>query len=116
MTMRDHLFLLDPLFADPALPGRSFYCRDCITVDGLLAAFPDKGQTLDIIRLPYPRPRPAVIALLGKANQNLPVLVLAEDAPDELADGEYDGVRFVGDLKRLLHALHVRHGFPEAHP
>ena len=114
--MRDRLFLLDPLFEDPALPGRNFYCRDCITVDGLLAAYPEQAAKLDIIRIGYPRPRNAVIAALGEPNQNLPVLVLADDAPGELADGEHQGTRFVGDFKRLLHALHVRHGFPEAHP
>jgi hypothetical protein len=114
--MRDRLFLLDPLFDDPALPGRNFYCRDCITVDGLLANFPEQAATLEVIRIAYPRPRNAVIAAIGEANQNLPVLVLADDAPGELADGEHDGTRFVGDFKRLLHALHARHGFPEPHP
>lgn len=114
--MTDRLFLLDPLFDDPALPGRNFYCRDCITIDGLLAGFPEQAATLDVIRIAYPRPRNAVIAAIGEANQNLPVLVLADNAPHELADGEHQGTRFVGDFKRLLHALHVRHGFPEAHP
>ena len=114
--MRDRVFLLDPLFDDPALPGQNFYCRDCITVDGLLANFPDQAATLEVIRIAFRRPRNAVIAAIGAANQNLPVLVLADDAPGELADGEHQGTRFVGDFKRLLHALHVRHGFPEAHP
>ncbi len=114
--MTDQLFLLDPLFEDPALPGRNFYCRDCIAIDGLLANVSEHAAKLEVIRIAFPRPRNAVIAAIGAANQNLPVLVLAEDAPGELADGEHDGTRFVGDLKRLLHALHVRHGFPEAHP
>ena len=114
--MRDRLFLLDPLFDDPALPGRNFYCRDCITVDGLLANFPEQAATLEVIRIAFQRPRNAVIAAIGEANQNLPVLVFADDAPPELADGEHQGTRFVGDFKRLLHALHTRHGFPEPHP
>ncbi|KGB54126.1 hypothetical protein FG91_02375 [Sphingopyxis sp. LC81] len=114
--MNDRLYLLDPLFEDPALPGRNFYCRDCITIDGLLANFPEQAATLEVIRIAFPRPRNAVIAAIGAANQNLPVLVLADDAPGELADGEHQGTHFVGDFKRLLHALHVRHGFPEAHP
>ena len=115
-TMTDQLFLLDPLFEDPALPGRRFYCRDCIALDGLLAVYPQQAANLDVIRIAFPRPRNAVIAAIGAANQNLPVLVLAKDAPAELADGEHEGTRFVGDFKRLLHALYVRHGFPEAHP
>ncbi|WP_235513481.1 MULTISPECIES: DUF3088 domain-containing protein [unclassified Sphingomonas] len=114
--MRDRLYLLDPSFADPAYPDRTFYCRDCITIDGLLARFPDKVTMLDIIRVPYPRPRDAVIAVVGEAHQNLPLLVLSANADPALADGRHDGTYFVSDLKGLLHALHVRHGFPEAHP
>jgi hypothetical protein len=114
--MNDRLYLLEPLFSDPALPGRNFYCRDCIAIDGLLANYPEQAAKLEVIRIAFPRPRNAVIAAIGEANQNLPVLVLAQDAQAGLADGEHHGTRFVGDFKRLLHALHVRHGFPEAHP
>lgn len=114
--MTDRLYLLDPLFDDPALRGRNFYCRDCIIIEGLLANFPEQAATIEVIRIAFPRPRNAVIAAIGEANQNLPVLVLADDAPAELADGEHRGTRFVGDFKRLLHVLHIRHGFPEAHP
>ncbi|WP_294324542.1 DUF3088 domain-containing protein [uncultured Sphingomonas sp.] len=114
--MRDRLYLLDPSFADPAWPDRTFYCRDCITLDGLLARFPDKATMLEVIRIPYPRPRADVIAVVGEAHQNLPLLVLAPGADPALADGRRDGTYFASDLKALLHALHVRHGFPEAHP
>lgn len=114
--MRDTLFILDPSFDDPALPGRRFHCRDCTTVDGLLAGFPDIAARLDVIRIAYPRPRQQVIDAIGEANQNLPVLVLADDADPSLADGEHGGTRFVAGLTNLLHALHARHGFPEAHP
>lgn len=113
--MTDRLYILDTQFDDPAFPDQTFYCRDCITVDGLLSAFPEAAAKLDIIRIDYPRPRQQVIALLGEENQNLPVLVLDDDAPADLADGAHEGTRFVGDLKQLLHALHVRHGFPPAH-
>ena len=60
--------------------------------------------------------RQQVIDAIGEANQNLPVLVLADDADPSLADGEHGGTRFVAGLTNLLHALHARHGFPEAHP
>jgi hypothetical protein len=85
-------------------------------VDGLLRAFPEQANGLTIIRVPYARPRDVVIAVAGEENQNLPLLVLGDDAPADLADGTHNDTRFVGDFKRLLHALHVRHGFPEAHP
>ena len=98
----DTLFLLEPEFADPALPGRSFYCKDCITIEGLLAAFPDKARNLDVIRVPYPRPRAAVVEAIGAENQNLPAFV-------------WDG-GFANEIEALLSVLHQRHGFPERHP
>jgi hypothetical protein len=100
--MRDRLFLLESRFADPMLPGREFYCRDCITIEGLLAAFPERAANIDVIRVPYPRPRAAVIEAIGEANQNLPALV-------------WDG-GFANEIEALLAALHARHGFPERHP
>lgn len=103
VSERDRLYLLEPEFDDTALPGRAFYCKDCVTVEGLLATFPDRATRLDIVRLPYPRPRIEIVALLGEANQNLPSLVLAEGG-------------FVNEIEALLAALHTRHGFPERHP
>lgn len=100
---RDRLYLLEAEFSDEALPGRAFYCKDCITIEGLLAAFPASAARLDVIRLPYPRPRTEIVALIGEENQNLPCLVLAEGG-------------FVNEIEALLAALHTRHGFPERHP
>ncbi|HMI20976.1 MAG TPA: DUF3088 family protein [Sphingomonas sp.] len=114
--VKDRLYLLENEFADPDMPGRSFYCRDCIALNGILAAFPDCGHDLEVIRVAFPRPRAAVIDAIGVDNQWLPVLVFVGDAPAELADRTHEGTHFVTDMPRLLHALHVRHGFPEAHP
>lgn len=100
---RDRLYLLEPEFSDDALPGRAFYCKDCMTVEGLLAAFPASAARLDVIRLPYSRPRAEIVALLGAENQNLPSLVLAEGG-------------FINEIEALLAALHTRHTFPERHP
>lgn len=100
---RDRLFLLDHDWADPALGGeRRFYCKDCMTVEGLLAVFPDCTANIEVIRIPWPRPRAAVVEALGEANQNLPAL-------------SWDG-GFANDIEALLLALHTRHGFPERHP
>ncbi|HEX8300432.1 DUF3088 family protein [Sphingomonas sp.] len=103
MSQRDRLYLLDPEFADPALPGKVFYCKDCATVEGLLAAFPERAATLDVVRVAFPRPRTPVIEAIGEGNQNLPCLVLAEGG-------------FVNEIEALLAVLHTRHGFPERHP
>ncbi|HEY7611294.1 MAG TPA: DUF3088 domain-containing protein [Alphaproteobacteria bacterium] len=113
---RDKLFLLRPDFEDPAYPGRRFYCWHCALMEGVLASFPELAKRLDVERVAFPRPRRAVTALVGEDHQNLPLLVLADDAPAELATGAYDGVRFVDDRDRILAALSRRHGFPLPHP
>lgn len=100
---RDTLFLLDTDWADPAYGGeRRFYCKDCVTVEGLLAAFPERARHIDVVRVAWPRPRAAVIDALGADNQNLPALV-------------WNG-GFANDIEVLLVTLHTRHGFPERHP
>jgi hypothetical protein len=105
---RDTLFLLDPDWADPALGGeRHFYCKDSITVEGLLATFPERAQNIDLVRIAWPRPRAAVIEAIGEENQNLPALVWTEE------DGS---IGFANDIETLLAALATRHGFPERHP
>jgi len=101
---KDTLFVLDTDYADPAFGGeRRFYCRDCVTVEGLLALFPERAASIDVVRVGWPRPRAAVVAALGEENQNLPALAFAEGG-------------FVNDIEGVLAALHTRHGFPERHP
>jgi hypothetical protein len=100
---RDRLFLLQHNFADPEFGGRSFYCKDCMAVEGILAAFPALATNIDVIRVPWPRPRAQVVEALGEANQNLPALVFSEGG-------------FENEIEALLAALHTRHGFPERHP
>jgi hypothetical protein len=100
---RDTLFLLDTEWADPVYGGeRTFYCKECMIVEGLLATFPERAASLDVVRVAWPRPRAAVIEAIGKDNQNLPALV-------------WDG-GFANEIEALLAALAERHGFPERHP
>jgi hypothetical protein len=113
----DRLYLLDNEFSDAEEPGRHFYCRDCMLLNGLLAAFPQKAERLEVIRVAHSRPRERVIAAVGQDNQSLPLLVLGSDGLPPAAEAqEHDGVLFINDFLPLLDALHVRHGFPEAHP
>jgi hypothetical protein len=113
---RDRLFLLKPGFEDPAYPGQRFYCWHCALLEGVLASFPELAGKIDVERIAWPRPRQGVIALVGEAHQSLPLLVLADDAPDALASGSHDGRRFVADKDAILQVLSLRHGFPEPHP
>ena len=100
---RDRLYILEREFLDPAFPSAVFYCKDCILIEGLLAMFPDCTSDLDVIRVPWPRPRPEVVAVIGVENQNLPAIVFAEGG-------------FENEIGQVLSALHSRHGFPECHP
>jgi hypothetical protein len=113
---RDKLFLLKPDFVDPAYPGQRFYCWHCALMEGVLASFPELAQRLEVERIAFPRPRQAVVALVGEARQNLPLLVLADDAPADLATGAHGGTRFVDDKDRILAVLTKRHGFPVPQP
>lgn len=97
--MKDTLFILDPLNTSPEGGGPATYCRDCIEVDGLLAMFPELAAKLDIVRVPWAKPRSAVVKALGEDNQNCPALAFAEGG-------------FVNTQDALLAALNQRHGFP----
>ncbi len=113
---RDKLYLLKPDFEDPAYPGKRFYCWHCALMEGVLASFPDLADRIDVERVSWPRPRQSVVAVVGEANQSLPLLVLADDAPNDLPSQSYEGRRFVADKDEILRVLSLRHGFPEPHP
>ena len=85
-------------------------------MEGVLASFPALAEAIDVERVAFPRPRRAVIDLIGEANQSLPVLVLADDAPQELDASVHDGRRFVAGKDAILKMLSARHGIPIPHP
>jgi hypothetical protein len=114
MTMaKDKIFLITPGFSDPAQPGETFVCPSCNQVEGLLASFPALAANIEVERVAFQRPRQPVVALLGEANQSLPLLLLADDAPADAST--HEGLRFVNDTKRILALLAERHGFPKVH-
>ncbi|MGZ9114075.1 MAG: DUF3088 domain-containing protein [Brevundimonas sp.] len=113
---RDRLFIVKPGFADPAFPGQVFYCWHCALMEGLIASFPAALGSIDIERIEWPRPRQAVIDMVGPDHQNLPLLVLADDAPAGLETGQYQGRRFVQGKDEILRAISFRCGIPDPHP
>ena len=46
----------------------------------------------------------------------VPLLMLADDAPMEIAANSYRGTRFIADKDAILTVLSRRHGVPEPHP
>jgi hypothetical protein len=113
---RDRLFLLKPDFEDPAYPGQRFYCWHCALLEGVLASFPSLQSKIDVERIAWARPRQDVVDIVGEDNQSMPLLVLAADAPEQLATGTFRGQRFVDDKDAILTVLSRRHGIPRAHP
>lgn len=68
---------------------------------------------LDVVRLGYERPRPAIIELLGEDNQDSPCLVLADPAKAaqyDLPVHEAQGRSFINDEKSILLYLSFAYG------
>jgi hypothetical protein len=114
--VRDRLFLLKPGFEDPAYPGEQFYCWHCALLEGVLVSFPSLQSKIDVERLAWPRPRQALVNVVGERHQSVPLLLLAPDASAEFATGEFQGQRFVDDKDAILDVLTRRHGIPRPHP
>ena len=112
---RDLLLLLEPGFTDPKHPGERFICPDGAPIEGLLASDPSKTSRLDIHRLPFARPREAVVAALDADHQSLPVLILGDEHPVPAGAQKLGDKHFVTDTRRILDLLAERHGFPKVH-
>lgn len=116
---RDRLFLIEPGFEDAKkdakTPGRRYYCPHCNQIEGVLATNPALAGAVEVIRVPFPRPRQPVIAVVGEANQGLPLLVLGDGKPAPDDAQTFGGARFISDTTRILELLADRHGIPYPH-
>ncbi|WP_347557510.1 DUF3088 domain-containing protein [Robbsia sp. KACC 23696] len=115
MFKRDTLYLLEAGFSDPRYPGERFLCPDGAAIEGLLASDHSRAARFDIIRVPFPKPREAVVSALDADHQGVPVFILGDehDAPDDVKT--LHGRRYVDDPARILALLAERHGFPKVH-
>jgi hypothetical protein len=111
----DRLFLLTPGFRDISHPGRFFVCPHCNAIEGLLGYFPGLSTQIEVHRVPFERPREAVVALIGEQHQSLPVLIFADDKPVPADAQIANGRRFIDDPVRILRYLADRYGFPHIH-
>ena len=115
--VRDQLFLLRP---DWSAEGRPWFCPACATVEGFLGYYPTVRDQIEVVYVPYERPRQTIVALLGEANQNAPTLVLA--APfthPDLRDGDLqsaNGRCFATDAGPVTRYLAARYGVSPPHP
>ena len=109
---KDRLFLLEPGFEDA---GGAWVCHDCTAMEGYLQQFPHLREALEVVYSPFPRPRAAVVELVGEANQGLPLLVLG-DAFDSPEARDHEGVRFVAESRPIMRYLAARYGSAPPHP
>lgn len=112
---RDTLFILAAPFEDPDLDG-TWFCNSCATMEGVLLANPHWTAAIDVKRMPYPRPRREVIALIGEANQALPVLVLADGATPPDGAKSFEGRFFLDEPKPIARYLAAAYGGAGPHP
>jgi hypothetical protein len=110
------LFLLDASFEDAAYPGQNFFCRHGALVEGVLGNFPAVRDKLNVVRVPFARPRQVVVEAIGESNQSLPVLVLPAGEASSSATGIANGHAFASGSNAILATLAERHGIPVIHP
>jgi hypothetical protein len=108
--MKDRLFMLKPDFMDQ---GKGpYFCPGCVVVEGMLSFYPALREAIDINYIDFPRPRQALIALIGEENQTCPKLVLGGEhaVPEGVAIGEADGNGFITDPLSICRYLGKTYG------
>ena len=122
MPKRDQLFLLTPDFKDARHGDRPFFCPETAMVEGMLAFYPKLRAQVDIHYIGFDKPRAAIVALLGEAVQNCPVIVLGEDSlatfesrPD-VKVGESSGLAYISKDVEICRYLSHRYGAGVPHP
>jgi len=113
---RDTLFVLRPGFTDK---GKPWFCPYSAQVVGFLHYYPEITETLEIIELDFPKPREAIVELIGKDHQSAPMLVLHEETNPEKVEGvdigEAKGRKFVEKTIQILKYLAATRGVPGPH-
>jgi hypothetical protein len=112
---RDTLILLRPDFLDQ---GTRWFCPYSAQVRGMLAYYPELADSLEVVEVDFARPRELLAELLGDGGKSLPVLVLHESSPTEVAGvnvAEAQGRRYVDKTIEILRYLAVTRGTSPPH-
>jgi hypothetical protein len=114
-AQRDVLFILRAPFEDRALEG-TWFCAACAMIEGALLANPHWANHIDVRRMPFPRPREEMIALIGEANQSMPALVLADPSMAPPGAERFEGRAFLVEPKAIARYLAGVYGGAGPHP
>ena len=112
--MKDTLYLLAPDFKDQ---GETYFCPYSAQVTGFLAYYPQLRDTVDVVELPFEKPRRPLSDVLGEEHQAPPMLVLAGEpvAVPRVTVGHANGRYFVGKTIEILRYLAATRGVPTPH-
>ena len=114
--MSNKLMLLKLPFKDSDLSDDTYFCWNCLLLEGLLSQFPEALWELEVSRHDFPRPRAEVVDVVGDANQSLPTLVLGEGVLMGQETGTFNETRFVKGKDQILSALAQIYAIPVQHP
>lgn len=99
----EKLFLLKPDFQDINRDAENkYFCPPCTMIEGLLSFYPRLRNELEVHYVDFQRPRPAIVDLIGEANQSCPVLI------------KEDGT-FINELDDIIQYLTENHRIGQAH-
>jgi hypothetical protein len=111
--MKDKLFIMKPGFVNAGLGP--YYCGDSVSVEGLLGFFPHLRDEVDVVYIDFPRPRSAIVDLIGEDNQSVPVLVIApSQEPSDEKLQTANGLSFISDERAIRDYLSTKFALPQA--
>jgi hypothetical protein len=112
--VKDRLYLLKPNFLDQ---GKIYFCPGCAQVEGMLSFYPALRDKIEVFYIAFPRPRPSLVAEIGKDNQSCPKLVLGEEhgIPQGVTISEAKGHRFIAAPLEICRYFASAYGVGEPH-
>lgn len=112
--MQDRLFVFRPGFTDQ---DTTYFCPFSAQIIGFLTYYPQVRDSLEIVELDFPKPRKALVDLVGEDHQAAPLLVLGgEPVPvPRVTVSEANGHRFVEKTIEILRYLAATRSVPGPH-
>ena len=114
------LFIIKPGFTDSNTDneGKLYYCPHCALIEGVIKYYPQLEERIEIHRVDFKRPRPAIIEIIGEENQSCPVLIIEHKQIDDTDIGyfeKYGDKLFVNSPDLILRYFAEKFGIGIAH-